>query len=121
MQINLEAADQHAVQAYSENKIQINSIVYEASLIVSSQEIISDLAIKKIQDMDQSFLELLVKSKPELVIIGHEQAGSFPPMPLLSQLSKMRIGIECMSIGAACRTYNVLLGEGRFVIAGFIF
>ena len=39
----------------------------------------------------------------------------------MSLLSQQRIGIECMSIGAACRTYNILLSEHRAVVAGFIF
>lgn len=121
MQINLEAAEKRAVQAYDDKRIQIDSVVYESSLIVSKNELISELAIKKIGDMDEDYLQLLIQSKPELIIIGHEAPGVFPPFALISQLSKMRIGIECMSIGAACRTYNVLLSEGRFVVAGFIF
>jgi uncharacterized protein len=121
MQINLEAAEKRAVQAYDEKRIQIDSIIYESSLIVSRNELISEVAIKKIGDMDEEYLQLLIQSKPELIIIGHEEPGVFPPFSLLSQLSKMRIGIECMSIGAACRTYNVLLSEDRFVVAGFIF
>jgi uncharacterized protein len=121
MQITLEPADQRAIQAYSENKIQINSIVYESSLIVSRQEIISDLTIKKIEEMDEAYLDLLIRLKPELVVIGSVQMGEFPPISILSQLSKLRIGMECMSLGAACRTYNVLLNEDRLVVAGFIF
>lgn len=121
MNINLEAAEQHAVQAYNDNKIQINSIIYENSLIVSREEIITDLAIKNIQEFDEQYLNLLLQCKPELIIIGHGNTGKFPPFEVISQLSQQRIGIECMSIGAACRTYNVLLSEMRAVVAGFIF
>ncbi len=120
MQINLEATDKNAVQAYSESKIQINSLVYERSLIVSKEEIISDLAINNIKEIDEQYLDLLLKSKPELILIGHEQTGSFPPPSIISLLLQKRIGIECMSIGAACRTFNVLLSEHRDVVVGFI-
>lgn len=120
MHINLEATEQNAVQAYSDTQIQINSIIYENSLIVSKEEIITDLAIKNIQEIDEQYLNLLIKLSPELIIIGHKNLGKFPPMEIISQLSQRRIGIECMSIGAACRTYNVLLSEYRAVIAGFI-
>jgi uncharacterized protein len=121
MHINLEVAEQHAVQAYDEKQIQINSIVYEKSLIVSREEIITDLGIRSIQEINQDYLDLLLRLKPELIIIGHSNLGKFPPMSIISQLSQQRIGIECMSVGAACRTYNVLLSEYRAVIAGFIF
>jgi uncharacterized protein len=120
MHINLETTEQNTVQSYNDNKIQINSIIYENSLIVSREEIITDLAIKNIQEMDNEYLDLLIKLSPEIVIIGHQNTGKFPPFEIISQLSQHRIGIECMSIGAACRTYNVLLSEHRSVIAGFI-
>ena len=120
MQINLEDAEQHAVQAYSDTKIQINSIVYESSLIVSGKEIITNLTIKSIVELDDQYIGLLTKYDPEIIIIGHNETGKFPPYSIVSKLSQLKIGIECMSMGAACRTYNVLLGEHRAVIAGFI-
>lgn len=121
MNINLEAAENNAVQAYSENQVQINSITYERSLIVSQKEVISDLEIHDIQAIDEEYLQQLLQLNPEVVIIGHEQTGKFPAMPIISTLSQHRVGIECMSIGAASRTYNVLLSEQRAVVAGFIF
>ena len=120
MHINLEAAELHAIQAYTDHSIQINSILYEQSLIVSKEEIITDVTIKNIQAINEYYLNLLLQFNPEIILIGHEQIGKFPPVSILSQLSQQRIGIECMSIGAACRTYNVLLGEQRAVVAGFI-
>jgi uncharacterized protein len=121
MHINLEVAEANAIQAYSDKKIQINSIIYENSFIVSQKEISTDLPINNIQNMDDYYLDLLLKFNPELIIIGHKNTGKFPPLAIISQLSQYRVGIECMSVGAACRTYNVLLSEHRAVTAGFIF
>lgn len=120
MNINLEAAELHGVQAYSDNKIKINNIIYESSLIVSKEKIISDLAISNISQLDELHMNLLIQFKPEIIIIGHNNIGTLFPMRIQNQLSKEQIGIECMSIGAACRTYNVLLSEKRAVVAGFI-
>ncbi|MBI2784838.1 MAG: hypothetical protein HYX60_00420 [Legionella longbeachae] len=120
MNVNLEAADLHAVQAYSDNQIQINSIVYERSLIVSKEEIISDLKIKNIQEIDEQYINLLIQFKPEIIIIGHKHTGKLMPMSIMNQLLQQRIGVESMSLGAACRTYNVLLSEHRAVVASFI-
>ena len=120
MHINLETTEQHAIQSYEDGKIQINSIIYENSLIVSSKEIITDLTIRHIQNMEDNYLQLLLTLKPELIIIGHTDLGKFPPLLILSRLSQQQIGIECMNTGAACRTYNVLLSEHRSVVAGFI-
>ena len=120
MHINLEATEKHAIQAYAPHQIQINSIIYETSFIVAKEEIITDVSIKDIQDINTDYLNLLMQLKPEIILIGHEHSGVFPPLAIISALSQQGIGIECMSIGAACRTYNILLAEQRMVVAGFI-
>ena len=42
------------------------------------------------------------------------------PMALIEYLANQRIGIEIMSIGAASRTFNVLLSEQRAVVLGIV-
>ena len=120
MHINLEATDQHSIQAYSDNEIKIGSIVYQSNLIVSSHEIISDWSIQTIQQLNDDLLEPLLRYRPTIVIIGHRRQGQFAPIDIMQKLSKQGIGLETMSIGAACRTFNVLLSEQRDVVLGLI-
>lgn len=120
MQINLEATDAHSIQAYSDNEIKVNSIIYQKSLIISSRELITDWSIDSILQLDDASLEPLLRYSPNIIVIGHKQQGKFPPPTILETLSKKRIGLECMSIGAACRTFNVLLSELREVVIGII-
>lgn len=105
MYINLEAAELHAVQAYSENKIQINFISYESSLIVSKDQLITDLPIKDMSEVDENYINLLVQFNPEIIIIGHKEPGKLLPVALMNQCIQQGIGIEAMSLGAACRTF----------------
>ncbi|MFA6302234.1 MAG: MTH938/NDUFAF3 family protein [Legionella sp.] len=120
MNLNQEPNETNTIQAYTTNQIQINSVSYEGSLIVSKENIITDVAIKSILELDKQYLDLLLKEKPELILIGHEQTGKLPPMTFMEMLSKLHIGFECMSVGAAARTFNVLLSEHRNVVVGFI-
>ncbi len=120
MHISLETPDQHSIQAYSEHEIQINSLIYQHSLIVSKQEIIADVAIHNIQEINKPYLEMLLKYKPEIIIIGHGELSTPPPIKIIAELAQQNIGIEFMSIGAACRTYNILLSELRAVTLGII-
>ena len=117
MHIHLETPEQHVVQAYDDKKIQINSIIYESTVIVSKVEIITNLAIHKMEDIAQQYIPLLLQLKPEILLIGHHEIGKFLSIDALRELS---IGIECMSMGAACRTHNILLGEHRAVVSVFI-
>lgn len=120
MHISLETPEQHAIQAYNDNQIQINSHVYDHSLIVSKQEIITDAKITSINDINDAYIELLLNHKPEIIIVGHNDLSILPPIKVIAELSQQGIGIEFMSIGAACRTYNVLLSELRIVTLGIL-
>ena len=62
----------------------------------------------------------LAELKPELVIFGSGSLLRFPPPALLRALMAQRIGIETMDTLAACRTYNILAGEGRQVVAALL-
>lgn len=119
MHISLETPDQHSIQTYSDSQIQINSLLYTQSLIVSKQEVLTDITIRSIQGINETYMEQLLKHKPELIIIGHKE-HCLPPIQRIAQLSQQGIGIEFMSIGAACRTYNILLSELRAVTLGLI-
>ena len=63
---------------------------------------------------------MLAKLKPELIIFGSGARLRFPPPAFLSALMKERIGLETMDTLAACRTYNILAGEGRHVLAALL-
>lgn len=120
MQINLETNAPYTVQAYSDTEIQINSTGYTQSLVVSNHELIQDWPIRCIDDLDERHLPPLLKHQPEIILIGHRDTGRFASAQTYQQLAQNRIALECMSIGAACRTFNVLLSEDRRVVLGII-
>ncbi len=119
MHINLEQHDQFTIQSYSDHEVKIADEIYQDNLIVSPQEILQPWAIKTINELKIENLEPFLKSQPKIIIIGHN-ALKHPPMEILQYLSTLKIGMEAMSIGAACRTFNVLLSEGRDVVLGLL-
>jgi len=120
MQINLESSDKHAVKSYSNSQLVVNYTEYNDSLIISREEIISPWRVHSVQALTEDLFKPLLELKPEVILIGHDQLGAQIPMMLVQCLANQRIGIECMSIGAACRTFNVLLSEMRHVVLGII-
>lgn len=120
MQINLETPDIHTIQSYTESQIMINNILYDDSLIISRQAIISSWPVHSIQALNEDTIKPIIELQPEVILIGHNQTGLQIPMRLVQYLANQRIGIECMSVGAASRTFNVLLGEQRAVVVGFV-
>lgn len=120
MHLNLETPDQHTIQSYGVSEIKINNVIYTQSIVVCRQQILTDWPIKSIKELNNAFMDLLLAQKPEIIIIGHQEPGKFAPIATMEYLSQKRIGFECMSLGAACRTYNVLLDEQRAVVFGVI-
>ena len=65
-------------------------------------------------------LEPLLGLAPEVVLLGTGARQHFPDAQVLRILHQQRIGVEVMDTSAACRTYNVLVTEGRSVAAALI-
>jgi uncharacterized protein len=63
----------------------------------------------------------LLVLQPELVVLGSGATQAFPPPATLAACLQRGIGLETMTNAAAARTYSVLAGEGRRVVAGFVF
>jgi uncharacterized protein len=120
MHINKETPDSNTILSYTDAQITIGTEVYTHSTIISRDQIISPWAITSVAELNEETIEPLLQQNPDIILIGHPSISVSVPIAVLSYLSKKRIGIECMSIGAACRTFNVLLNEQRKVVAGII-
>ena len=121
MHIQRETPENHAIRSYTNTEITVGHTVYTKNTLISREAIISPWPITSIQAFNDTHLEALLKLEPEIILIGHEQPGIQIPISVMQNLSKQRIGIECMSIGAASRTFNLLLSEGRKVVIGILF
>ena len=88
--------------------------------MISSDGAISEWPIKVFEDLEPSHFEEMVTLKPELILIGTGVKQRFPKPELLKALISAKIGFEIMNSQAACRTYNILVGEGRQVLLALI-
>ncbi|MDQ3273101.1 MAG: Mth938-like domain-containing protein [Pseudomonadota bacterium] len=92
----------------------------EHSVVIGSRGEKFDWVCDSFEDLTEAHFARLVESGPELVIFGSGARLRFPPPALLRALMAARIGIETMDTIAACRTYNILAGEGRKVLAALL-
>lgn len=120
MQINLETPDKHTIKSYSDSQITVNQTDYCDSLIIARETILSSWPVHSLEELTEDTLKPILELQPEVILIGHSQPNVQIPMQMMLYLTSRRIGIECMSIGAASRTFNVLLGEQRDVVIGIL-
>jgi uncharacterized protein len=120
MEIQLESTEPHTIRSYSDQSIVVRQTTLNHSCIISKHSIENSWPIHHIEEFNLEHLPSLLEHRPEVIIVGH--AGKPTILHVIAaQLSQQKIGLECMSIGAACRTFNVLLSEHRAVVLGIIF
>ncbi len=117
MKFQLEAASAFAITGYTANGISVAGVEYEHSLRVAHSSAAVPWAVATFADITASTVADGTAVGAEIVLIGTGKRLRFPPPDALRPLRDARIGFEVMDTAAACRTYNVLLGEGRQVAA----
>jgi uncharacterized protein len=112
---------QNIFTAHGEGYVQVNEQRYHQPLIVTPAQIIRDWPARSFATLSEAdFMHFLVL-KPEVLILGTGKQHLFAQPRLYRALSIAGIGVEFMSTPAACRTYNILTGEDRKVVAGILF
>ncbi|MCV6639525.1 Mth938-like domain-containing protein [Candidatus Albibeggiatoa sp. nov. NOAA] len=120
MKLHLDRTSANNIQRYDRDSVVINEQNYDHSLIVMP-EYLSDWDVKNFDDLDIEHFKRLRALQPELVILGTGLQQQFPSPQLYAPLIEANIGLEVMDRLAACRTYNILVAEGRKVLAALIF
>ena len=113
-------AQQYIFTGYGEGYVLINQTRYEKNLIVLPDHLIEDWPVLSVQELQVQHFEGLLPHSPEIILLGTGAQHKFPGHTLLSQLTKLGIGIEIMDTKACCRTYNILVEEGRRVAAALL-
>jgi len=108
----------YKISAYDDDSIAINGELHNSSLVLSPMELITDWAPHIYSQLEVDHLDIFYKLKAEIIILGTGAKQIFPQTPILRRLAEGKIGYEVMDTPAACRTFNILMAEGRNVVAG---
>jgi len=112
---------QNAIARHGPDGVIVNGVEHRSSVLVPVQGGVVAWPVAKFEDLREAHFEAIAALAPELVIFGSGARIRFPHPSLTKSLIAQRIGIETMDTAAACRTYNVLLAEGRAVVAALLF
>ena len=108
---------QNTVTAYGSGFVAINGRRYERSLIVTPDSLDPEWPPTRLDDLKAEHLTALAASICDVVLLGTGARQRFPSPATLKPMIDAGIGVEVMDTAAACRTYNVLMAEGRKVVA----
>lgn len=112
---------QNTVTAYGEGYVSVNAVRHSDNLVVLPDRLIAGWTQASFETLSVADFELLAALDSEIILLGTGNQLRFPRPELLQPLVKAQKGIEVMDVQAACRTYNVLISEGRRAAAALIF
>lgn len=110
------------VQSYAEGRFRVSGQVYEGPVIVFTDRTVLWTAQSPVEKMGANdFAQVISESDNlDVVLVGCGRTMETIPFPLRQKLKDQGIALEFMDTGAACRTYNVLMAEGRRVAAAML-
>lgn len=121
MQLNLEHPDHEFVLRAADGVCaRVNDRQLHASFVLSPHQLVDDWAVQDVKAMTPQDLEPVLALDPEVILLGSGAAQKFPPAAVMAACLARGVGLETMTNAAAARTFNILAGEGRRVVAAFV-
>ena len=121
MKLHATSTQQYqTVTGYDDTGVNINNRHFSRSLIVLPETAPVDWPVESFDNLSVTHIDQIDATTPDVVILGTGMKQRFIHPKLTSSLTARRIGVECMDNQAACRTYNILMAEGRKVALALI-
>ncbi len=109
------------ITAYDDTGVEINAVRFSHSLIVLPESAPVFWPPQSFETLSVDHIAQIEATLPDVVILGTGARQRFIHPSLINVLTSRRVGVECMDNRAACRTYNILMAEGRKVALALIF
>jgi uncharacterized protein len=106
--------------AYGEGYVSVNGIRHNCNVVVLPDRLIEEWTQADFDTLTVADFELLAGLDAEIILLGTGKQLRFPRPELMRPLVLAQKGLEVMNLQAACRTYNILVAEGRKVAAGLL-
>lgn len=121
MDLSLEQSEGYLlVRRVDARSVTLLDRVIEHSFLLTPAGITEAWPVTAAGNLGVDDVPALLALKPEVVIVGTGERQAFPAAAFMAGFLRKGIGIEVMDNAAAARTYNLLAGEDRKVVAGFI-
>lgn len=120
MQLDREQNSGVVIRSFAAGEIRVNDRIINSPVILTPDEILADWTPPPIDALSITDFEAALAIEPEVILFGTGTLQTFPATLLITEIMRLGIGFEVMATPAACRTFNVLAGEGRRVAAALL-
>ncbi len=120
MKLHLQTPASNLVTGMGPGWIRVGAQEFRANVVLTAQTVSPGFAPQGFDALGEADFERLLETAPEIVLLGTGASQRFPHPRVTAPLHRARVGLEVMDTRAACRTYNILVAEGRAVTAALI-
>jgi len=113
-------ANVHVIRSHTDTELRIGEKTLRESCLLSASELIAAWGPRNVDELTPEHFAAAFAWQPEIILLGTGVRQRFPARSIYAAILARGIGFEVMDTGAACRTFNVLVGESRRVTAGLL-
>jgi len=117
IELDSENSASNKIISYSDHSFTLKNKVIESNFVISKDKLIEHCFVDSYQNLASQHMDQVIAWQPEIILLGTGNESGFQNYELLSYITSKNIGLEIMNTGAACRSYNLLIDEGRNVVA----
>ncbi len=110
----------YQIRSYRPGFLQVNELTFHHSIVITADTLIDHWPPQSLNELQIDHLTIALEKRPGILLIGTGSTLTFPPIALYGHAINQGISVEIMNTHAACRTYNILVSEGRSVMAALI-
>lgn len=118
----LRDAEQPTVRHFHPGELRVRGTTYARSVIITPQRVIDDWPPQTSVELSAAHLQRLLElePRPEVILLGTGERQHFPSPEVMAPLFAAGVGVEIMATAPACRTWNIVLAEGRRAAAALL-
>jgi uncharacterized protein len=117
MKLHLQTPAANIVTGSGAGWVRVGAVEYRENIVLLPDAVVKGWAPSGFDALGEHDFARLLDYAPEVVLLGSGDVQRFPHPRLLARLTAAHVGVEVMDTGAACRTFNILVAEGRRVAA----
>ncbi len=117
IEIDRENSTSNKIISYSDDSFTLKNKLIKSNFVISKDNLIEHWSVSSYQNLALQHMDPIIEWQPEVILLGTGKESGFQNYELLSYITSKNIGLEIMNTGAACRSYNLLIDEGRNVVA----
>lgn len=115
-----DAEGANLIKSLGPGEFRVNDVLYTRSIIVTADKVVDGWTRNSVRELTIEDFQYIAEFDAEIIIVGTGSTLIFPDRKLLQPFVDRKCGYEFMNSYSACNTFNILVGDGRKVVAALL-